>query len=156
MPATIAKVVEGGEEFQGEAAMKPIPAPNAKRMSVSADMATAPPAIAAQDTADVRLSMPVAAFVPNSSSTACMLIPASRASDFAPIANSSAAWALSSLGRGKGSKHQVASREPPVRRPVESAMPVLHDQARFRREAQMSQTARFANERRSDGLYQRS
>ena len=32
-------------------------------------------------------------------------------------------------------------------------MPVLHDQARFRREAQMSQTARFANERRNDGLF---
>jgi hypothetical protein len=58
------------------------------------------------------------------------------------------------LGRGNGSKSLKSHLANHLL--IESAMAVLLDQARFRREAQMSQTARFANARRNDVLYQRS
>jgi hypothetical protein len=49
-------VAETPEPAQGETAEKPMPAPNASNMRVKAAAATAPAAMAAQDTADVSAS----------------------------------------------------------------------------------------------------
>src|ERR1700692_3330862 len=69
MPAITLKVVAETAGFQGDTAEKPMPAPKASSISMSAEVATAPAAIAGQDTPEARLSIVLV-----TGSMACKLI----------------------------------------------------------------------------------